>query len=168
MIVLSILAVTACSTTPAPKPVEQANENIVLIESIEELGLEADESNRGVLIYLPKLSFAFNSAVLSGEAQSKLVYIARLCNSEVAENRYIVVVGHADSIGDEAYNVNLSRRRAEGVAADLGKLGVDVGRITTEWYGEKKPIIPNSFSDGKDNPEGRAANRRVEIVVLNP
>jgi outer membrane protein OmpA-like peptidoglycan-associated protein len=166
-VLLLILASTACSTTPEPIPTPPT-ENVVLIETIEEYGLEADESNRGVLIYLPKLSFAFNSAVLSKEAKSKLTYIARICNSEKAASRSIVVIGHSDSKGDEEYNLALSRKRAENVSSDLSSLGVDANRITIEWYGEARPIIPNKLADGKDNPEGRAANRRVEIVLLNP
>jgi len=73
---------------------------------------------------------------------------------------YIDVYGHTDSTGSEAYNQQLSERRANSVAAYLESRGVQSARIGTRGFGETQPIAPN------DTEEGRAANRRVEIRVV--
>jgi outer membrane protein OmpA-like peptidoglycan-associated protein len=76
--------------------------------------------------------------------------------------------GHTDSKGTEQYNQKLSERRAEAVKQYLIKEGaVDSAMISAKGYGESKPIAPNTTKDGKDNPEGRAENRRVEILIIS-
>jgi len=76
--------------------------------------------------------------------------------------------GHTDSKGTEQYNQKLSERRVEAVKQYLIKEGAaDKARISAKGYGESKPIAPNTTKDGKDNPEGRAENRRVEILIIS-
>jgi len=76
--------------------------------------------------------------------------------------------GHTDSKGTEEYNQKLSERRAEAVRQYLIKEGaVDEAMISATGYGELRPIAPNTTQDGKDNPEGRAENRRVEILIIS-
>ena len=159
------ISLYGCSTTP-PEPVQTPNEK--LIEDIKLYDLEADETDLGVKIYLPKLSFDFDSSELSSTAQDKLAYIVQLCLEDSALERDILIVGHTDSKGTKEYNLALSRDRAVQVRDALLELGLQDGRITTAWYGDSQPIVPNTFSDGSDNEEGRAINRRVEIVILNP
>jgi outer membrane protein OmpA-like peptidoglycan-associated protein len=72
----------------------------------------------------------------------------------------VVVVGHADAIGADAYNLALSRRRAEAVAGELRSGGVPEARIRVRGEGEGVPVAPN------DTPEGRAKNRRAELTVV--
>jgi outer membrane protein OmpA-like peptidoglycan-associated protein len=75
--------------------------------------------------------------------------------------------GYTDSKGTAQYNQELSEKRAEAVKQYLiEKGGVDETRISTRGYGESNPIAPNRTEDGKDNPEGRAQNRRVEILII--
>ena len=69
------------------------------------------------------------------------------------------VEGHTDDVGDEAYNQDLSRRRASAVAGWLGSKGLDASRVTVAGYGELRPLAPNF-----DEP-GRAENRRVELFL---
>ncbi|WP_305882300.1 OmpA family protein [Desulfomicrobium sp. ZS1] len=73
----------------------------------------------------------------------------------------IVVEGHTDSTGSDAYNQGLSERRAWSVQRLLVERGVNPSRITAMGYGESRPVATN------DTPEGRQMNRRVEIRV-NP
>jgi outer membrane protein OmpA-like peptidoglycan-associated protein len=73
----------------------------------------------------------------------------------------IVVEGHTDSTGSDAYNMQLSERRANSVKRLLVQRGVADYRITTIGYGESRPVATNN------TPEGRQMNRRVEIRV-NP
>jgi OOP family OmpA-OmpF porin len=77
----------------------------------------------------------------------------------------LTAVGHTDSIGSDAYNDKLSLRRVHAVEAYLVSKGIPDNRIAASGMGEKQPIAANRI-DGKDNPEGRAKNRRVEIEVL--
>ncbi len=72
----------------------------------------------------------------------------------------IVVAGHTDSRGSDAYNQGLSERRADSVAQYLTQKGVAAARIDTVGFGEKHPIADNSTS------EGRALNRRVELSLI--
>ncbi len=80
----------------------------------------------------------------------------------------VEVAGHTDSIGTDAYNQKLSERRAKAVYDYLTSNGIDAGRLVgPHGYGESRPIAPNTTPDGKDNPEGRAQNRRTELNVQN-
>jgi len=75
-------------------------------------------------------------------------------------NAYALLVGYTDSIGDEEYNLGLSNRRADSVAAYLmSNHGVKQDQVVVNWYGEANPVASNSTA------EGRAQNRRVEVAV---
>lgn len=78
----------------------------------------------------------------------------------------IKVEGHTDGKGSEEYNQVLSEKRAERVKNWLlENHTAQVGVIATEGFGKRRPVAPNVKQDGSDNPQGRALNRRVEIVV---
>jgi outer membrane protein OmpA-like peptidoglycan-associated protein len=72
----------------------------------------------------------------------------------------VEVGGHTDSVGSEAYNQGLSERRADAVRDYLMSKGVKASRLTARGYGESRPVASN------DTEEGRAENRRVELVVI--
>jgi outer membrane protein OmpA-like peptidoglycan-associated protein len=74
-------------------------------------------------------------------------------------NSRIEVIGHTDNTGTAAYNIDLSQRRASSVASILRDSGVPSGRVTAYGRGEDQPIASNL------TPEGRAQNRRVEIII---
>jgi outer membrane protein OmpA-like peptidoglycan-associated protein len=79
----------------------------------------------------------------------------------------VELAGYTDGIGTEQYNQKLSERRAEAVKQYLINEGaVDKATITAKGYGKSNPIAPNKKKNGKDNPEGRAENRRVEILII--
>src|SRR5918992_1530736 len=102
--------------------------------------------------------FDFDKAVIKPEGKSKLDDIsnkAKGVNLEV-----VIAIGHADSVGSDAYNQRLSVRRAEAVKAYLVSKGVEPNRVYTEGKGEKQPVADNKTR------EGRAKNRRVEIEVI--
>ena len=77
----------------------------------------------------------------------------------------ILIVGHTDSKGTEEYNMQLGQRRANTVASYLAAKGVPKSIISTRSEGESNPVAPNTLPNGKDNPAGRALNRRVVITV---
>ena len=102
--------------------------------------------------------FDFDKSVVKPEGKSKLDDLAnkvRGVNLEV-----VIAIGHADSIGSDAYNQKLSVRRAESVKAYLVSKGIEPNRVYTEGKGEKQPVADNKTR------EGRAKNRRVEIEVI--
>jgi outer membrane protein OmpA-like peptidoglycan-associated protein len=73
----------------------------------------------------------------------------------------LLIEGHTDSTGDAAHNLDLSKRRGEAVKAVLvGQFQVDAGRLSSAGLGATKPVEPN------DTPQGRAQNRRVELVKM--
>ena len=78
----------------------------------------------------------------------------------------ILIVGHTDSKGTEAYNMRLGHRRADTVASYLAARGVPASLMThSESWANLEPVAPNTLPNGRDNPEGRALNRRVVITV---
>ena len=101
--------------------------------------------------------FDFDKAVIKPEGKSKLDDITgkvKGVNLEV-----VIAIGHADSIGSDAYNQRLSVRRAESVKAYLVSKGVEANRVYTEGKGEKQPVADNKTK------EGRQENRRVDVAV---
>jgi outer membrane protein W len=99
--------------------------------------------------------FAFDSAELTAEDKAQLDAVAtRLTELQFVEG---TATGHTDSVGDEAYNMKLSERRAQAVVDYLASKGVAQGRIKAIGMGESKPIATN------ETEAGRAENRRVTI-----
>ena len=104
--------------------------------------------------------FAFDEAEVLPDAEDVLADVAdQIAEAGVTELR---IGGHTDSVGTDAYNQDLSERRAEAVEDFLAERldGVD---YTTEGFAAREPVAPNETEDGEDDPEGRALNRRVEL-----
>ena len=141
--------------------------NSELINIFNAKGLNTKETDRGVVVFLPEVYFEFNSTKLTQGAHDKLLAIGGVLIDPKTVTRQVSVEGHTDSIGDSTYNEDLSLRRANAVSDDLVLRDVSNDRITRRGFGEKYPIAPNSLPNGQDNPEGRAQNRRVEIVIEN-
>ena len=99
-----------------------------------------------------------DKAVIKPEGKSKLDDISNKTKGVNLE--VVIAIGHADSVGSDAYNQRLSVRRAESVKAYLVSKGVEANRVYTEGKGEKQPVADNKTK------EGRAKNRRVEIEVI--
>jgi outer membrane protein OmpA-like peptidoglycan-associated protein len=113
------------------------------------------------------LLFDFNKADIRADAAGTLRRVAASIARRFPGAR-LEIDGHTDSVGGDAYNLDLSLRRARAVASwlrDNGHLGA--GQMTTHGYGESKPVAPNTRPDGSDNPAGRQLNRRVAIGVLS-
>lgn len=106
--------------------------------------------------------FAFDSAELSPQAQRSLSDVAEVILR--APEGQVLVVGHTDSKGADTYNLALSERRAKSVANFLTGLKVASDRLQTEGRGKAEPVAENEIN-GRDNPEGRAQNRRVEFIL---
>jgi len=117
------------------------------------------EEPRGLVITLSgSVVFASNKATLLPEAQSRLNQVAETLMS-TNKNRKLMVEGHTDSQGSAAFNMELSQRRAEAVRSYLISRGYPAELIEARGIGKVRPIADNA------SPEGRANNRRVEIIV---
>lgn len=134
--------------------------NRELLEKLKRRDLQARETGRGVEVNLPHVFFRFGSAELTPQADEKVRNLADVIENET-HNRQITVEGYTDSIGSEAFNQRLSERRAEAVANALQVAGISRSHLSTQGFGERYPIAPNTTATG------RAKNRRVEVIIQN-
>jgi outer membrane protein OmpA-like peptidoglycan-associated protein len=110
-----------------------------------------------VVTFESGLLFDFNSDVLRAESKKNLDNLAS--NLSSFGDSKLLLVGHTDSLGTDAYNADLSRRRSVAVATYLESHGVSPARVEATGRGETEPIATN------DTDAGRQQNRRVEIAV---
>ncbi|HCS26182.1 MAG TPA: hypothetical protein DIW43_01930, partial [Spongiibacteraceae bacterium] len=141
-----------CPDTPEGMP--------VFMNGCHEMELSADRPwvLRGV-------NFEFDRAVLRQESIPVLDAAVNVLNEH--PELLVAIDGHTDNKGSESYNERLSRQRAEAVQDYFVDKNVNPDRLVFRGFGEARPIAPNSFDDGSDNPEGRFENRRVELNVLD-
>jgi outer membrane protein OmpA-like peptidoglycan-associated protein len=119
--------------------------------------LAGKEEARGTIITLSgSVLFRSNESELLAPARTRLDVVAAAL---IAKNRAVVVEGYTDSKGSASSNMDLSRRRAESVRSYLVWRGFPTEKIEAHGMGAERPIAENTTS------EGRASNRRVEIVV---
>lgn len=102
--------------------------------------------------------FDFDSAKIKPTYQQRLREVAQFLSANA--NTKAILEGHTDSTGPANYNLTLSQARAEAVKKELvNKHGIDPNRLTTQGYGESKPIDNNSTVQGRQN------NRRVLAII---
>lgn len=124
-------------------------------------GVEVTRVGEGIDIVFDENSgvhFETNQHAIVGKSRENLKKLAGVFKEYVDTN--IIVEGHTDSSGNDAYNLELSKKRAEAVTQFLIAEGVSSARLTTYWHGETLPKYDNSTA------EGRAKNRRVEFGVV--
>ena len=146
---------------------ERAARDQALTDELRQRNLDARQSDRGVVVNLPDVLFEFGRSELTPPAYRKVSTIADVLNSPGVSWRSVSIEGHTDSIGTEEANLRLSERRARAVADALAGQRVASGRLSTHGFGEAYPIAANVSGDGSDDPQGRALNRRVEVVILS-
>jgi outer membrane protein OmpA-like peptidoglycan-associated protein len=112
----------------------------------------------GKVVISGGILFETDSAKLAPSATDLVRRISEVMKKN--PNLKISVVGYTDSTGDYSYNIQLSERRAKAFADALIKDGVAANRLTAVGVGPQSPVATN------DTPEGRAQNRRVELVVM--
>ena len=128
-------------------------------------GVRVDETSLDLRIILESdVLFDFDSAKLRPEAEKSLHAVAEAL--EQFKGRSIRLLGHTDSKGDDGYNLKLSIKRADSVRSFLaGEPKLKGFQFKSEGRGEREPVAPNLFADGRDDPDGRQKNRRVEIRI---
>ncbi|ALG91088.1 MAG: hypothetical protein CL814_14360 [Confluentimicrobium sp.] len=111
-----------------------------------------------LIVTMPQdILFAFDSDTVSSSLQSDLHVLAASLNDY--PNTTVDIIGHTDNVGSASYNQALSARRASSVASVLRSSGVASSRIRSYGRGEDEPVASNL------TPEGRAQNRRVNIII---
>ena len=158
------------ATSAVSSPSAETSSGAKLIGQVSDLsstvsGLDVRITDAGTVIALPADAlFEFDKADLSAGASEQLFKTAELIRGAPAGP--LRIVGHSDSKGDDAYNLKLSEARARTVAEWLGRqVGVRQRKFVVEGRGETAPLAPNETRDGKDDPAGRARNRRVEVIL---
>jgi len=126
--------------------------------SLSEIAKLEDKQGKMVITLNGSVLFKTDSADLLPSAQRKLMEVAQVLR-EYDDHSKIVVEGYTDSRGSKDYNATLSLHRAQSVEHFLEEQGVDENHLEAVGHGEDDPIADNS------SPEGRANNRRVEIVI---
>src|ERR1700741_800198 len=118
-------------------------------------GATVQRVGEGIAVTFPSgILFPFNSTEILPAGKQNLQSLAN--SLEKYPNSDVLIVGHTDSVGTDAYNLDLSQRRAQAASAYLQSLGVPASRLHAVGKGESEPIQPN------DTDAGRAQNRRVE------
>lgn len=135
------VAVAETAVTPAPEP-----------------PVQVVDSDTGTILYtIDGVHFAFDKSTLRDSAKSTLDEAVRVLRDNRDSN--VAIVGHTDSIGSDAYNSDLSDRRARSVYDYLAARDVNSSRLTVYGRGESQPIATNQTD------AGRAENRRVDFIV---
>lgn len=122
-------------------------------------GAEVIPAGEGIIVKFDSgLLFEFGKATLSTAAKQNIDNLAASLNKY--PNTDILVVGHTDAVGSDAVNDKLSLERANSVSSYAASKGVSNARLRTSGKGKNEPIASN------DTEQGRAQNRRVEIVIV--
>lgn len=119
--------------------------------------LKTRDTARGLIVSMPDVLFAVNKYTLKPEARERLAKISGIV--EAYPDLKLQVEGFTDSTGGDAYNLELSQKRADTVKAYLISSGVPPDHITSEGFGKANPVADNSSASG------RKLNRRVDMVV---
>jgi outer membrane protein OmpA-like peptidoglycan-associated protein len=137
----------------------QDRQERALRERMAGTGVGVVRQGDNITLSMPgNVTFAFNDASLQSQFYPVLDDVARTLNEY---NQTVVeVAGHTDSVGSDAYNHELSVRRANSVANYLSSHGVIRDRLMIVGAGESRPVASN------DTDSGRAQNRRVEITLV--
>ena len=120
--------------------------------------MTARSESRGQVMTLAGDAFASGGAALLPEARANLQRVVDFVQKD--PSRSVLIEGHTDGSGSANANQVLSQRRADAVKNALVEEGVDASRLSAAGVGEDRPVADNS------SDEGRAKNRRVEIIVL--
>lgn len=140
---LSTVDAAAIAAAAAKK---KHDDSLALAQSTQVKGLEQFQS---------QINFDFNSSSIKKESYSALDEAVKILKNN--NDALFVIEGHTDNVGTDEYNLTLSKARAKAVMEYFIAKGIPAARISSQGYGEAKPIATN------DTEEGMAKNRRVEI-----
>jgi outer membrane protein OmpA-like peptidoglycan-associated protein len=144
---------------PVPEPEPELEQKLEVLNS---QNVEVYKDERGTVLSMSDILFESGKAELKEELKINLTELAGILKSFLTES-YVVVEGHTDNVGTAEFNQTLSEQRAAAVLQFLMDRGIDGSKLKSVGHGLTKPIADNSTA------EGRAKNRRVELVITkNP
>ncbi len=160
-------ATPTAPTTPSralPQPAPAQRRSPKTLAQLE-AALHAEKTDRGFRLVVPADSlFGSKQSALDASAEPLMADLTELIAA--MRLREVVINSHTDSVGSDATNLALSKERAHVIAAWLSAhVQQDRPQFVEEGFGRTRPVAPNHKSDGSDNPEGRAQNRRIEILL---
>jgi outer membrane protein OmpA-like peptidoglycan-associated protein len=179
MVVLSQQSLSQGTGSPSPGGIKEDSkvdrstvqtDIRTLVSSVENLSgniqdLQVKETDLEIRIDLAAdVLFDFDKSDIKPQAQPLLKKAAEYIRDKGKGS--IRIEGYTDAKGSDSYNQKLSERRATSVKNwFIKKEGLRDFKFSTEGFGAKKPVAPNTKPDGSDDPEGRQKNRRVEIII---
>lgn len=128
------------------------------LQNKKNLDVELTPVAAGEEFIFENIFFDFDKDDLRSESRSSLRRLISFMNDNPSIN--ILIAGHTDNVGSEAYNKDLSLRRAESVKSFLILNGIHQERLRTMGFGSTKPVV------GNDSPENRAINRRITVKII--
>ena len=138
--------------------VYQDRQQAKLRERLANSGVSVTRQGDNIYLNMPSdITFAVNQSDINPAFYETLNSVSLVLQE--FDKTTVSVYGHADSTGAEDYNMRLSQRRAQSVSSYLASQGVSPGRLQAVGFGESRPVADNATAGG------RAANRRVEIVI---
>lgn len=152
-----------CPFPPAAPPKDSDQDGVIDINDAcpgTPIGLKVDSRGCAIKearVVLHDINFEFNKATLTAAAKSSLDKISEGLRGQPTMS--LLIEGHTDAVGSDAYNLKLSKQRAASVKAYMVESGIVASRIETTGMGESQPVASNQTDDG------RAENRRVEFKV---
>jgi outer membrane protein OmpA-like peptidoglycan-associated protein len=143
----------------AVQATQQAQAATTQVQQLQQelAALQAKQTDRGLVLTLGDVLFETGKATLRPGALRNLYPLVTFLQKY--PERRVVIEGHTDSVGSDAYNLDLSQRRAESVRDFLLQNGVNAAQMSTHGYGKASPVASN------DTAEGRQQNRRVELII---
>lgn len=122
-------------------------------------GVKVERVGEGIMLTMPAgILFESSKFDLTGTAQAEIDKLAKILQKYPDTD--ILITGHADASGVKEKNQTLSEQRAQSVVTHLGTHGVDAARMKSSGKGDNEPVADNA------TPEGRTANRRVEVAIF--
>ena len=158
-------AAAAAATEPSAAVAAAAPAPPRKLETVAALkqALGATDTARGTVVDLPADTvFDFNQAGVRIEAAALLQNLADLLRKT---GKPVLLTGHTDNKGNAEYDKKLSEMRAKALKGALVQRGIRAGSIKTAGAGQERPKAANANPDGSDNPKGREANRRIEVLI---
>lgn len=141
---------------PAPVPAPKVEEDTAIAEVAN---VTQNSLGAAVLSFKDPINFRYNSDAMDAESLAVVDKVATALRKY--PNAKVRVAGYTDSLGNPAYNMDLSERRAHAVASQLVKDGVPAANVSYIGYGAANPIATNKTA------AGRYQNRRVELEITN-
>lgn len=171
--IAAMAALGACQANPGSSdddavPDPEASASSEPAETVSILRPEIEQPERPAVAepLLVTIGFPDGGSELDEAAVAALKEV--LASDQIGQGGPILLGGHSDTQGNDRVNLRAGRARAEAVRDWLVDNGIAESRIEVLTFGEQNPLEPNAKPDGSPNEAGRAANRRVEVLIAPP